>query len=82
MADKVTTELNLHLNTPVSSKIVRFKLHKTGIRGRVAIFEQLVTYKNAENRRAWCNADINGTLEEWQCLVWSDESPFILFLTT
>jgi len=56
---KLTTELNMHLNTPVSSKTMRRELLEMCINGRVAIPKPLITGKNAERRRVWCNAHKN-----------------------
>jgi len=68
-AEKFTTELNLHLNTQVSSNTVRRELHKMGIHGRVAIPKPLITHKNAQRGHAWCNAHKNWTLEDTTCRV-------------
>jgi hypothetical protein len=47
---KVTAELNIHLQDPVSTKMVHCELHKSNIHGRAAIAIPLFT-GNEDNRR-------------------------------
>jgi hypothetical protein len=42
-AEKVTAELNVHLEDPVSTKRVRRKFHRSTIHGRSAIANSLIT---------------------------------------
>jgi hypothetical protein len=46
-AAKVTAELNIHLEDPVSTKTIRREFHKSNIHGRVAIAKLLITESNA-----------------------------------
>jgi transposase len=50
-AAQVTTELNIHLEDPVSTKTVRREFHKSNIHGRAAIAKPLVTESNAQMRK-------------------------------
>lgn len=47
-ASKITTELNQHLRSPVSTKTTRRELHKAGLYGKFAIREPLVSEANAQ----------------------------------
>jgi len=42
-ADKVTTELNIDHEDPVSIKIVRREVHKSNIYGTVTVAKHLIT---------------------------------------
>uniref|UniRef100_A0AAR2L2L6 Transposase Tc1-like domain-containing protein n=1 Tax=Pygocentrus nattereri TaxID=42514 RepID=A0AAR2L2L6_PYGNA len=53
-AAQITAELNVHLNSPVSTKTVRRELHRVNIHGRAAIAKPLVTRANAKRRFQWC----------------------------
>ncbi|MED6277329.1 hypothetical protein CHARACLAT_012265, partial [Characodon lateralis] len=44
MAAQITAELNVHLNSPVSTRTVRRELHRVNIHGRAAIAKPLVTH--------------------------------------
>jgi transposase len=50
-AAKVTAELNIHLEGPVSTKTTRRELQRSSIHGRVAIAEPLITQNNAKSEK-------------------------------
>jgi hypothetical protein len=50
-AAQMTTELNIHLEDPVSIKIVQCELQKSYIHGRAAIAKPLITKSNAQMRK-------------------------------
>jgi len=50
-AAKLTAELNIHLEDPVSTKRVRRELHKSNIRGTAATAKPLITEDNAKRRK-------------------------------
>jgi transposase len=50
-AAKLTAELNIHHEDPVSIKTVRRELHKSNIHGRAAIAKHLITENNAKRRK-------------------------------
>ena len=50
-AAKVTAELNTHLSNTVSTKTVRWELHKSNIHGRTAIARLFITEVNAKLRK-------------------------------
>jgi hypothetical protein len=45
---QVTAELHIHLENPVSTKTVRYELHKSSISGRAAIAKPLIIESNAQ----------------------------------
>jgi hypothetical protein len=55
IATKVTAELNIHLEDPVSTKTVQQDLHKCDICGRAAIAEPVITENNTERQNRWCD---------------------------
>jgi len=77
---KVTSELSTHLEDPVSTKIVRRKLHKSNIHGRAAT-DTLLTTENAKRRKRWCDDHKTWMSEDWKYIIWSDELFFTLFPT-
>jgi len=50
-AVKLTAQLNIHLEDPVSTKRVRRGLHKSNIRGTAATAKALITENNAKRRK-------------------------------
>jgi hypothetical protein len=50
-APKVTAELSIHLEDPVSIKTVRRELHKSNIHGRAAIAKILITENSNKRQR-------------------------------
>ena len=71
-AGKVTTELNIHLDDPVSTKLVRQELHKSNIHGRAAIATPLSTENNAKGRKRWWNDHKIWMSDDWIYVIWSD----------
>jgi len=78
----VTSELNIHLEDPVSSKIVRRELHKSNIHGRAAIATPLTTENNAKRRKRWCDDHRIWTSDDCKYVIWLDELFFTLFPTS
>jgi hypothetical protein len=54
-ASKVTAELNIYREDPISTKTVRQDLHKSNIRDRAAIVKPLITEKDAKRRKMLCD---------------------------
>jgi hypothetical protein len=76
-AEKVT-ELNIHLEDPVSTKNVRRELHKSNMHGRAAIAIPL-TIENAKRRKRWCDDHKTWTSGDWKYVIRSEELFFTLF---
>ena len=54
-AAKVTAELNIHPEDPVSAQAVQHELHKYDIYGRAAIAEPVITENNTKRQKRWCD---------------------------
>ena len=80
-AAKVTAEL-VHLEDPVSTTTVRRKLHKSNIQGTATIAKPLVTENNAKSPKRWSDNHKTWTADDWQNVIWSDESSCTLFPTS
>uniref|UniRef100_A0A2L2Y8P5 Transposable element Tcb1 transposase n=1 Tax=Parasteatoda tepidariorum TaxID=114398 RepID=A0A2L2Y8P5_PARTP len=78
---EITSDMNSHLQDPVSTRTVQRELHAANIYGRVAIRKPLVTVTNAFKRRQWCRGHKGWSPQQWQQVIWSDESSFTLFET-
>ena len=81
-AAKVTVELNIHLENPVSTKIVWQELHISSIHGRAVIAKPLITENNAKRLKRWCDDHKTWTSDDWKYKIWSEELYFTLFPTS
>lgn len=78
-AAQITAELNVHLNSPVSTRTVRRELHRVNIHGRAAIAKPLVTRANAKRRFQWCKERKSWAVDNVKHVLFSDESTFTVF---
>jgi hypothetical protein len=64
----VTAGLNIHLEDPVSTKIVRRELHKSNIHSscRAAIAKTLIAESNAQMHIWWCHDHKTWTSDNWK----------------
>jgi len=76
------SELNTHLEDPVSLQIIREKLQKSNIYSTAAIATPLITENNAERRERWYDDHKTRTSDDWKYAIWSDESFFTVFPTS
>lgn len=81
-AAQITAELNVHLNSPVSTKTVRRELHRVNIHGRAAIAKPLVPRANAKRRFQWCKERKSWDVDNVKHVLFSDESAFTVFPTS
>ncbi|CAG8663885.1 5730_t:CDS:1 [Scutellospora calospora] len=58
----------------ISPSLARKILHKNGIWGRIATKKPGLSPNQAEARLAWCNAHVNWSTNDWQKVIFSDES--------
>ncbi|GFU53553.1 transposable element Tc1 transposase [Trichonephila clavipes] len=79
---QITSEVNSHLRNPISARTVQRELHASNLYGRVGIRKSLVTARHALQRRQWYRTHRQWTPQQWQQVIWSDESKFTLFQTT
>jgi hypothetical protein len=61
-----TTELNIHLEHPVSTKTVWHELHKSNIPSRLAIAVPLITESNAQICKRWWHDHKTWTSDNWK----------------
>jgi hypothetical protein len=55
------------------------KLHEMDFHGRAAAHKSEITMRNAKHWLEWCKARCHWTLEQWKCVLWSDESCFTIW---
>jgi hypothetical protein len=75
----LTTELQTASGSNVSTITVRQEIREMGFHGRAASHKPKITMRNAKRRLEWCNAHLHWTLEQWKCVVCSDESHFTIW---
>jgi hypothetical protein len=61
------TELNIHLEDPVSTKSVQRELQKSDIHGTAASVKPLITESNAQMHKSWCHDHKTWTSGNWKC---------------
>jgi len=81
-AAQITAELNVHLNSPVSTRTVRRELHRVNIHGRAAVAKPLVTCANAKRRFQWCKERKSWAVDNVKHVLFSDESTFTVYPTS
>ena len=81
-AAQLTAELNVPLNSPVSTKTVRRELHRVNFHGRAAIAKPLLTRANAKRRFQWCQQRKSWDVDNVKHVLFSDESTFTVFPTS
>ncbi|GFV53861.1 transposable element Tcb1 transposase [Trichonephila clavipes] len=79
---QITSEVNSHLRNPISARSIQRELHASNLYGRVGIRKPLVTARHALQRRQWCRTHRQWTPQQWQQVIWLNESTFTLFQTT
>ena len=81
-AAKVTAELSIHPEDPVSTKTVRQELHKSDIHGTPAIAKPVITENNTERRKGWYDNHGSWISGDLKHVMRSGESSFTLFPTS
>ncbi|GFU87673.1 transposable element Tcb1 transposase [Trichonephila clavipes] len=79
---QITSEGNSYLRNPISARTVQRELHASNLYGRVGIRKPLVTARQALQLCQWCRTHRQWAPQQWQQVIWSDESTFTLFQTT
>uniref|UniRef100_A0A674AWU3 RAS guanyl releasing protein 1 n=1 Tax=Salmo trutta TaxID=8032 RepID=A0A674AWU3_SALTR len=74
----LTTEFQTASGSNVSTITVCRELHEMGFLGRAASHKLQITMRNAKRRLVWCKARRHWILEQWKCILWSDESRFTI----
>ncbi|KAL0147114.1 hypothetical protein M9458_057638 [Cirrhinus mrigala] len=72
-AKSIATDLKISCGLQISSRTVHRELHGMSFHGRAAASKLYITKCNAKRRMQWCKARCHWTLEQWRCVLWSDE---------
>uniref|UniRef100_A0A8R1IGE2 HTH_Tnp_Tc3_2 domain-containing protein n=1 Tax=Caenorhabditis japonica TaxID=281687 RepID=A0A8R1IGE2_CAEJA len=66
--------------SPVASgRTIRQRLNDAGLFGKRPVKKQYISDRNRAARVAWARAHLNWTQSQWERVLWSDESKFMLF---
>jgi len=76
--EKITKKISDYLSSPVCNNTVRYVLHSEEYFGRAGKRKLLVSEANRKKRLAWCRKRKEWDTE-WDSIIWSDESRFLLF---
>src|SRR3979490_3417240 len=72
--ENVTQVLKNILNQLLASKTVRRHLKKAGMKAVVKKKKPLLSARHRKTRRKFAKAHLEWTVEDWKCVVWSDET--------
>lgn len=76
--EEITENFASGLNISVSKRTVQRVLHEQGFYGRAGVRKPLVSAKNRERRLKWCY-ERKSWRNEWDSVLWSDESRYLIF---
>ena len=76
--DEITKNFSESLSISVSSSTIKHVLHNEGYFGRAGKRKLLVSKTNRTKRLEWCRERRDWDTE-WDSVIWSDESRFLLF---
>ncbi|GFX10546.1 transposable element Tcb1 transposase [Trichonephila clavipes] len=79
---QITSEVNSHLRKPISARTVKGNFMLRTCMEELEFVKPFVTARHALQRRQWCRTHRQWTPQQWQQVIWSDESTFTLFQTT
>ena len=69
-------EVNKHFEFGLADQTVRKRLREKGIKSFLRKKKPLISKENERKRMEWCRAHESWTTEDWEKVLWSDESPF------
>ncbi|CAI9588690.1 unnamed protein product [Staurois parvus] len=75
-AESIAKDLQTWCGLQMNPTTVRRELHGMGFHGRAAASKPYITKCNAKHWMPWCKAHRHWTLEQWRCVIWSDQSHF------
>ncbi|CAD6197621.1 unnamed protein product [Caenorhabditis auriculariae] len=81
-APAIRREVFLNSPSPPSVSTVKRRLNAAGIMGRRPVKKPLISEKNRAARVKWAKEHLNWTRQDWNKILWSDESKFLLFGVT
>ena len=61
----------------LSNQTVRNRWREKGFRCRQAATKPLITERNRKRRSKWVKDHISWTVDDWENVLFSDESPFV-----
>lgn len=67
-------QLSLQLNLGASRRTMQRRLNERGVYRRVARRAPFLTARHREHRLAWAEAHIDWDIEQWNSIIWQDES--------
>ncbi|CAD6189904.1 unnamed protein product [Caenorhabditis auriculariae] len=79
IAPAIRREVFLNSPSPPSVSTVKRRLNAAGIMGRRPVKKPLISEKNRAGRVKWAKEHLNWTRQDWNKILWSDESKFLLF---
>ena len=68
------TQLRLDTNLDISEQTIRRRLQENGIAKHKAVNRPLLTRKHIAARLKWAREHSDWSLEQWQSVIWSDET--------
>jgi transposase len=71
---EIKRQLGLRLNV----RSIQLRLKEAGLGSYWAVKKPYISAENRKKRVAWAREHLNWTKEQWQSVLWSDESPFTL----
>jgi transposase len=78
-APDIRKSLSNDYGVDVTPRTIQNRLMEAGLYGRVARRKPLISEKNRIARLNWAKEHANWTIQQWECVLWSDESKFNLF---
>lgn len=80
-APEITAQINESRNKPISLSTVKRRLLDAGLKGCLAVSKSLLKTANKKKRLNWAQQHKDWTIEDWNKVLWSDESKFEIFGT-
>lgn len=78
-APKIAKQIESAFSIQLTSQSVRNRLHKKGHKGRVALKKPWLSAKIIKTRLNWAKDHISWTSDDWNKVIWSDETKVMLF---
>jgi len=78
-APEIIAQINRSHDLSLSTSTVQRRLREASLFGQVAIKKPLLRQQNKTKRLRWAREHKNWTREQWDTVLWSDESKFEVF---